>query len=97
MATWHGNPIKIKVEFLDKNPYSWDPSYDDVEFKWEYSTSSDCLELIATHPNMKNGKNSQMLGPDWAKAHLYLLADWFATYNSLEELTDLLEPIFKKD
>jgi hypothetical protein len=97
MATWNGTPKKFKLDFVSKDPNQWDLEEGDVELSWKYSTSSDTLEIVAKHPDMRVGGRSDLYGPEWAKAYLYTMADWMATYYSPEELVDFLAPIFKRD
>ncbi len=97
MATWTGTPKKFDVEFVHKDPNHWDPGRGEVEFGWTYYTASDSLTIKASHLMMKNGSHEEIYGPDWAKAHMYVLADWLATYGSVHELKELLGPILNKE
>lgn len=95
MAVWKGTPKKFKIGFVDKNPYAWDETIDEVEFRWEYATSSDILSIHAEHPQMREYK-PELYSPDWAKAYIYTMANWLATYEDVGTLKELLKPILEK-
>lgn len=97
MATWKGEPKKFKVEFMSKNAnkYFYDPSWDEVSFHWEYQTTADFLSIYAEHPDMETSR--ELMGPDWAEAQLYTLANYYATYVGREQLKELLKDLLEEE
>lgn len=97
MATWKGDPKKFKVEFLPKDfdKYFYDTKCDEVEFRWEYQTTADILTIYAEHPDMET-PHKELLGPDWAEAQLYTLANYYKTYVGQEQLKELLKDLLEE-
>jgi hypothetical protein len=93
MATWSGQPKKFNMEIYHKPRYEHS-SYEDVEYSWEYHTVSDTLLIREVS---SNGTEENLMGPDHGKALLYTLAHWYKTYNSREQLLDLLKDIIKEE
>ena len=89
MATWKGTPKKFNCEIYYKPNYEHS-GYEDIEYTWEYNTTVDTLTIKETS---SEGLTEQFMPPDHAKALLYTIASWYSTYNSKEELKQLLNEL----
>lgn len=92
MTTWRGKPKKFTVEV--SGPGIWGLEYRDVEFNWEFNTTSD---ILCVFNNGQNDIPPKFHSKEWAAALLYTLADWYSRYEGLDELKLLLkEPLREK-
>ena len=92
MATWKMNsPKEFRIEFIHKDNSYRDLAYERVSHSWEYHTVSDVLEIKREHPQMREEDKTELMGPDQAAAQLFILADWYATYNGKDKLKELLK------
>lgn len=94
MATWRGDPKKFEVERGPTDPNSYDSIWGEVDFRWEYNTTSDTLSIFVEHPDIKTRR--EYMGPDWAKAYLYTLANYYKTYVGREQLKELLKDLLEE-
>jgi len=98
MATWKGKPKKFSVEVCGPSTH-WDLQWADVDFRWEYNTTSDTLSIFAEHPVMDDPKQKepQLYSQEWAAAYLYTLASFYATYEGKEDLKELLKDLLEEE
>lgn len=89
MATWHGIPKKFNLQVCSDDFY--EVLNAEVEMNWSYNTTSDTLVIETKVPNRALKK--QLLGQDLAEATLKILMDWYATYESVEQLETMLNEI----
>jgi hypothetical protein len=90
MSTWKGEPHIYRLEVYDIYGYS---DCGNVEYKWEYNTTSDTLVIISTEE--KKEPTCEYFGRDNAIAQMETLLDWFSTYEGMESLEALIEGIRK--
>lgn len=90
MATWHGKPHTYMLEVHGDYGY---PDYGKVEYKWEYATCADILTIYRTEEGKK--PSQELFGKYEAIAQMETLIDWFATYESLEDLEAIIGAIKK--
>jgi hypothetical protein len=74
MGTWTGKPKKFTVEVTGLP--NWDESWGEVEFRWEYNTTSNCLNIFSEHPDMNDPrqKEPERYSKSWGEAYLYTIA-----------------------
>lgn len=93
MANWKGKPKVFSQEVYDPKNFGYG-HHEDVEFNWEYQTTADVLVIT------EKGKitdNREYYSKEYAEALLRTMADWYATYEGVEDLKDLLKEILAKD
>lgn len=89
MSTWNGTPKKFKLEYYRSGNYGW-ASYEDIEYNWEYNTTSDILTVKIKDPEKEYRK---LYGKDDAEALLHTLASWYSIYEGKENLKNLLKDL----
>jgi hypothetical protein len=93
MATWKGKIYQFKLETYPPGCYG--AKWANVDFFWEYSTTSDMLTVYEKAPHQEKATEI-LFSQESAVANLVTMMDWYAVYNGQEALDKLVADLKKE-
>lgn len=93
MATWKSKTYTFKLETYPPESYGYGV-WADVEFRWDYNTTSDCIAIYSKEPNSEEAR--ELFSQEGAVAQLVTMMDWYMVYNGQEALDKLVSDLKKE-